>query len=110
MRELNFGELTTRQKLGMTFTAILHEVTQEDEEFVFDLIKNHSLGAVWIQQGYDNTATMIKRVREIADYPILIMTDGEGGVGEYRIGKHNAVGTTGSEKCAYTFADIFYKK
>ena len=103
MNELKFEELTTRQKLGMTFTPILHEITQDDEEFVFDLIKNHSLGAVWIQQGYESSPRMIERVKEIADYPILIITDGESGVGEYRIGKHNAVGTTGSTKSAYTF-------
>ena len=104
MKELNFEELTTRQKLGMVYTAILHgEISEDDEKFVLELIKDHSLGAVWIQQGYENTIPMLKKVREIADYPILIITDGESGVGKYRVGKHNAVGTTGSEKSAYIF-------
>ena len=58
MKELNFEELSIRQKLGMTFTASLHGpyVTPEDEAFVLDLIRNHSLGAVWIQKGYENTS------------------------------------------------------
>ncbi len=105
MKELKFEELTNRQKLGMTFIATLHggKRTKEDEAFVFDLIKNHSLGAVWIQQGFDRTVEEIAKVREIADYPILIITDGESGVGEYLVGKHNAIGCTGSEKHAYAF-------
>ena len=105
MKELKFEELTTRQKLGMTFIAALHggNRTEEDEAFVFDLIKNHALGAVWIQQGFDRTAEEIAKVREAADYPILIITDGESGVREYLVGQHNAIGCTGSEKCAYAF-------
>lgn len=105
MRELMLEELTTRQKLGMTFTAVLHGAnrTDEDDAFVFDLIKNHSLGAVWIQQAFDNAPAQIAKVREIADYPILIVTDAENGVGEYRVGKHNAIGCAGTEKHAYAF-------
>ncbi len=106
MKELKFEELTTRQKLGMTFTATIHRNSEdctEDDEFVFDLIRNRSLGCVWIQQGFINAEKQIAKVREIADYPILIMTDGESGVGEYLVGKHNAIGTTGSEKHAYAF-------
>lgn len=105
MKELQFEELTTRQKLGMTFTAVLHggNRTDEDDAFVFDLIRNHSLGAVWIQQGFDNTQEQMAKVKEIADYPILIITDAESGIGEYLVGKHNAIGCTGSEKHAYAF-------
>ncbi len=106
MKELEFEELTLRQKLGMTFTAILHggdSTTEDDVLFVLDLIKKRSLGAVWIQQDFDNTVERIKKVKEIADYPILIVTDGESGVGEYLVGKHNAIGCTGSEKHAYAF-------
>ena len=105
MKELKFEELTTRQKLGMTFCAVLHGVkrTDEDDAFVLDLIKNHSLGAVWIEKGFDNTAAQIARVKEVADYPILILTDAESGIGEYLVGKHNAIGTAGTEKHAYAF-------
>ncbi len=105
MKELVFEKLTTRQKLGMTFTAVLHGAyrTKEDDEFVFDLIRNHSLGAVWIQQGSVNAQEQMAKVKAIADYPILIVTDAESGMGEFRVGKHNAIGCTGSEKYAYAF-------
>ena len=56
MKELIFDELTIRQKLGMCFTAFLNgihdqnsEETQKNNEFVFELIKNRSLGTVWVQ-------------------------------------------------------------
>ncbi len=105
MRELAFEELSTRQKLGMTFTACLNgnERSVEEDEFVFDLIKNHALGAVWIQFDDANALEQIKKVKAAADYPILIITDAESGIGEFLIGKHNAIGTTGSEKHAYAF-------
>ncbi len=105
MKELKFEELTTRQKLGMTFTATMMGPNRPegDEEFVLDLIRNHSLGAVWIQQGFDNSLELISKVRAAADYPILIITDGESGVGEYKVGKHNAIGCAGTEKHAYAF-------
>ncbi len=103
--ELKFEELTLEQKLGLTMTMTLHGTwrTDEEKEFVYDLIKKRALGCVWIQQGYENTLSEIAKVREIADYPILIMTDAESGIGEYMVGKHNAVGTTGSERHAYAF-------
>ena len=108
MKELKFEELTTRQKLGMTFTAMFHgkDRTEEDNEFVLDLIRNHSLGAIWIQQGSSNTEAQMAKVKAVADYPILIVTDAESGVNEYRVGKHNAIGCTGSEKHAYAFGKV----
>lgn len=105
IRELKRSELTIEQKLGLTMTMTLHGTwrTDEEKEYVYDLIRKRSLGCVWIQQGYDNTLSEIAKVREIADYPILIMTDAESGIGEYLVGKHNAIGTTGSTDHAYSF-------
>ena len=107
MKEIKIEELSLKQKLGMTYIACLHrdggKPFPEDTEFVYDLIRNRSLGAVWIQQGFPNTQEAIDKVREIADYPILIMTDAESGINEYLVGKHNAIGCTGSEKHAYAF-------
>lgn len=107
MKELKFEELTIRQKLGLTFTATIHRTAignmAEDDAFVFELIKNRSLGAVWIQQKFANTEEQIAKVKAIADYPILIITDAESGVGEYLIGKHNAIGCAGTQKHAYAF-------
>ena len=105
LTELKFEELTLERKLGLTMTMTLHGTwrTEEEMEYVYDLIRKRALGCVWVQQGYANTVEVIKKVREIADYPILIMTDAESGVGEYLVGKHNAIGTTGSTKHAYAF-------
>ena len=108
MKELKFEELTIRQKLGMTITACLNgkDRPEEDNEFVYDLIRNHSLGSVWIQQGRGEYEKYLKKIREIADYPILIITDAESGIGDYQIGRHNAIGTTGSEAHAYAFGKV----
>ena len=87
----------------MTFTALLHRAYRPDYEWVYDMIRQRSLGAVWIQTGVENSNEYIAKVREIADYPILIITDAESGIGGFCVGSHNAVGCTGSEKHAYAF-------
>ncbi len=105
-KELKFEELTLKQKLGMVSIAtVTTRQNPEYEEFVFNLIKEHSLGAVWIQQGYseDDMPSLVKKVNEIADYPIIIMQDAESGVMEYMVGKHNAIGCAGTEEHAYAF-------
>ena len=108
MKELKLEELTARQKLGMAYTAYINgwNVTKEDTDFIIDLIRNHSLGAVWIQAGLPYAEEMMDKVKEAADYPILIMTDAEGGIDGCFVGKHNAIGTTGSEKHAYAFGKV----
>ncbi len=110
IREIKFEEMTLRQKLGFVHTPLFHLncVTDEALEYVLDLIRNRSLGAIWIQWSDepDNAALVkehIRKVREAADYPILIVTDLENGIGEFTIGKHNAIGCTGSEEHAYAF-------
>ena len=104
VKELKIEELTIKQKLGMLDAAIIaSHYPEETLNYVFDLIRNHSLGAVWIQVTGENPEKLTKMVREIADYPILIITDAESGIGEYKIGRHNAIGCTGSEKHAYAF-------
>ncbi len=108
MKELKLEELSVRQKIGMTYTAYINGAwrNEEQDEFILDLIRNHSLGAVWIQAGVVYAEEMMEKVKAVADYPILIMTDAEGGIGEYMVGKHNAIGTTGSEKHAYAFGKV----
>ena len=103
LKELKFEELTVEQKLGLTLNFVIHQPA-DDIEFVYDLIKKRSVGSVWIQQGQgDEYKARIDKVRELADYPILIVTDAESGIGDFKVGKHNAIGTTGSEKHAYAF-------
>ena len=122
LQELKFEELSTEQKLGMLMAGIVRPIRCEDKyetfdenlEFVLDLIKHHSLGAVWVPQstltgvpGFcDPHPDVIKRIREAADYPILIFTDAESGFGEYQIGRHNAIGVADSEELAYTFGKV----
>ena len=108
MKELKFEELSTKQKLGMTFTAFLNgdERTPEEDAFVLDLIKNHSLGSVWIQQSRGGVKELMEKVKEVADYPILVFTDAEGGIAPYTIGRHNAIAATGNEKHAYIFGKV----
>ena len=107
IKEIKFEEMTTEQKLGfVNVIAFNGDCPKETEEFIFTQIKNRALGAIWIQLLADNADAVrrtIKKVREAADYPILIMTDAESGMGDYKIGKHNAIGCTGSEKHAYAF-------
>jgi hypothetical protein len=64
-------------------------IIPEEVEFIFDRIKKRAVGAVWIQWGAWKWEECLKRVLETADYPILIMTDAEKGMGDYLIGHHN---------------------
>ena len=102
--ELNINELTLDQKLGMLEAGYLSPNTsEEDREYVFDLIRKRSLGAIWIQWNTKGAEDYVKRVREVADYPILIFTDAESGILDYKIGKANAIGCTGNEDYAYAY-------
>ena len=103
MKELVFEELTPRQKLGIANVVLLRDTVPGRVEYVKRLIKEHCIGAVWIQFTDTNAQEMIDMVRAEADYPILIITDAESGIGEYTIGRHNAIACTGDEKYAYAF-------
>ncbi|MBE7043138.1 MAG: hypothetical protein E7399_06545, partial [Ruminococcaceae bacterium] len=105
IKELKLEDLSVKQKLGMTLTAFINgnRRTKEDDEFVLQLIKNHALGAVWVQQSNYKPQEIIDMVREAADYPILVVTDAESGMGDYIIGKHNALGCADNEEQAYIF-------
>ncbi len=108
LKVLKFEELSIKQKLGMTLTAVLNTcaTNREAVDYVLELVKEHCIGSVWLQQGYANVPEVIKEIKEVADYPIIIMTDAESGIGEYLIGRHNAIGCTGSTKHAYAFGKV----
>lgn len=112
IKELKFEELTVRQKLGMVFTPLLNRVnpSQEDEDLIFQLIRERALGAVWIQQNFRTPEFYIKKVKELADYPIIIMTDAESGIQtateKYFVGSHRAISNTGDVKRAYIFGKV----
>lgn len=117
LTELNFEELTVEQKLGMVTVGTLLEVRESEVDkygtfeeniaFVVELIKKHSLGAVWIPFSLlDKYPDLMPRIHEAADYPILIFTDAEMGITQYKIGAHNAIGIANSEQLAYTFGKV----
>ena len=77
MRNLRLEELTTEQKIGMLICARnFYQINEEDLEYTIDMIRNHSLGC--IQVPYDKPYIM-EKVKEAADYPIIIITDMEMG-------------------------------
>lgn len=114
MTELKIEELTTEQKIGLVMTGIIrplgptdkYESFEENLEFTLELIRKRSLGAVFLPNWLENRDEIIAKIKEAADYPILIPTDAEGGLGDYKIGRHNAIGMTGNEDLAYTFGKV----
>ena len=107
LTELKLEELSLEQKLGMVHTAFINGFCPEEEiEYVMDLIRKRAIGSVWIQVTDKDAQKYIDMVREIADYPILIITDAESGIGEYLVGRHNAIGCTGKEEYAYAFGKV----
>ena len=78
MKELVFDNLTTEQKLGLVLCTHLI-FGEEDDEYALELIREHKLGAVWIYHGRED---FIKKIKETADYPILIICDAENGHGK----------------------------
>ena len=105
MQELKFEELSIKQKIGMVTCGLISgsNRSQESDEYVLDMIRNHSLGAIWVNpktKGFDD---IMARIKQAADYPILIMTDAESGLGDYMIGRQNTLGMTDREDMAYVF-------
>ncbi len=107
MKELKFEELSVKQKIGMVTCGLIGtNHTDEGDEFVLQLIKEHALGSVWVNPKAHHFEEIMAKVKAAADYPILIFTDAESGLGDYTIGKHNALGVTDSEELAYMFGKI----
>ncbi len=106
LKVLKFEELSLKQKLGMVSVANINtRKNPEHEEYILNLIKEHSLGAIWIQQGFvdDDMPGLVEKVKEVADYPIIIMQDAESGVKGFMVGKHNAIACAGTKEHAYAF-------
>lgn len=107
MKELKFEELNIDQKIGMIHAIMINgHMKPEEIEFTFDLIKKRSLGAIWLQDGHRMVPEFLEKVKAIADYPILIISDCEKGIDEYCIGGHNPIACTGDEKYAYAFGKV----
>ena len=107
MKELKFEELTVKQKLGMVMVGqIKGPGTEENTEYALEMIRNHALGGIWINPKLANAAEVIARVKEAADYPILIMCDAEEGIGGHYIGRQNPIGCLGETGPAYAFGKV----
>ena len=109
MKELKLEELTLKQKLGQVMIGFVHSCAdfEEDWAYALDLIKNRALGAIWVHPNLkENFSRVMNEIKENADYPILIMTDAESGLGEHLIGRHNPLGMTDREDLAYAFGKV----
>ncbi len=111
MEELRFNDLTPEQKIGLVMTA---HVTPYDKgldleknmQYTLDLIHRHAVGCVWINPNNRETAEYMRRIREAADYPVLICADAESGLKPYLIGQHGSLAIAGSTERAYTFGKV----
>lgn len=106
LKEIKLEDLSPRQKLGMSMISLITKKDPAKVEYVLEMIRNHSLGAVWVNHMTPGRAELIQQIKDAADYPILIMTDAEGGLGGYRIGRHNTLGCANSEELAYAFGKV----
>lgn len=74
MIRLKREDMTLEQKLGMLYCA--RPFTDRDLEFTLELIKKRALGSVQIRP---TDPEYMKKVQEVADYPIIIVCDTETG-------------------------------
>ncbi|MBR5868890.1 MAG: hypothetical protein IKZ21_05540 [Clostridia bacterium] len=74
MELLKLEELTAEQKIGMVLCA--RRFRADDMEFVLELVRKKALGAI---QAPFQTPEVARKVKEAADYPILIVNDTEMG-------------------------------
>ena len=104
--ELKIEELSVEQKLGIASVAFCWSPKYCDVEYIEKLVRNRSVGAVWFIKDNPENYPVMDRLREIADYPLLFLTDAESGIGDYLVGSHNALGMVGTEECAYNFGKV----
>ena len=83
-KALDIASMTPEQKLGMLLCTNLDH-GEKDLENVLTMIREHRLGAVWVPFHMKDRDNVIRRVREAADYPLLIMCDAENGYPGYEI-------------------------
>lgn len=107
MKELNRRELTIEQKLGMLLCANINH-GPADVDYAIKLIREHKLGAVWLQPEFPGAADIIRRVVAEADYPLLVFCDAECGVPGYGISQQIALGAAngGDEALAFSFGRL----
>ena len=106
IKELNRSELTTEQKLGLAFCANLNH-GEADVENALQMIREHRLGGVWVTTNNANRDTILAKIRETADYPILIFCDAEDGPPGHSIpGIISLSAARENEEYAYSFGRL----
>ena len=106
MRELKFEELNIEQKLGLMTVAFCSEKNPDDVDYVEAQIKKRAVGAIWVVPNGQEHFKILKRLKEAADYPLLVFTDAEAGFGDYTIGRHNTLACVDSVEHAYIFGKV----
>ena len=106
IKELKIEELTLEQKLGLSMIAFCWGEEECDVDYLENLIKNHSLGGVWVCSRGEKNMPILKRLKEAADYPLLCFIDAENGWGDYKVGRQNTIGMADSEEAAYAFGKV----
>ena len=77
MKGLNINELTLEQKIGQLF-VVRNYVDEEDRAFVYEMLKKRAVGGIQVR-AVPGCEEETARIREIADYPVLICADMERG-------------------------------
>lgn len=98
MKMLKLEEMTLEQKIGQLICARGYR-DEADKKFVLEMIKKGAVGAV---QGIcNNDSSYAADALAVADYPILICADMEGGVGDAIIPRPMGITAGGDPKVAY---------
>jgi len=106
IKELKIEELTVEQKIGQLIVA-RHCIDKEDAQFVLDMIKKKAVGGVQFDFR-DDYKEFMEKVKETAEYPILICADMETGYpgGEHTIPYAMGIASSGDPKSAYDLGRV----
>jgi hypothetical protein len=69
LREIKFEDLTVEQKISMVACAQFDPWNRnpEGDEFIYNCIRNRSLGAVWVYPTTADYKEIMKKIYEIMD-------------------------------------------
>ncbi|MDD5686975.1 MAG: glycoside hydrolase family 3 N-terminal domain-containing protein [Elusimicrobia bacterium] len=106
VKPLNINELSVEQKIGQMLLARSNCIyNPADKKFVFNLIKNRSLGGIHLP----SNKKIVSEFLAYADYPILVcdnMENGYRGNNSLQLPCQMAVGATNLEEYAYEFGRL----
>ncbi len=96
MKFLKLEEMTIEQKIGMVLCA--RRFREDDVEFVLELVKKRALGSF---QAPFWTPEITKKIKDAADYPIIIVNDTETGYPTSKLPKVPLVSLAAAGKKEY---------